>query len=141
MKTYFLILATLLVSVTSIAQTNPENISLIPLPVSLQATGDSFILPSNIVIASNSQSPEVQQVIKQFSDKISTATGYKVQTGGNPPTISFNIHNKPDTVLGNEGYHLTVTDNDISISANQRSSAVRVWVAPNRGAAGFFTAA
>lgn len=119
MKTYFLILATLLVSVTSIAQTNPENISLIPLPVSLQATGDSFILPSNIVIASNSQSPEVQQVIKQFSDRIWTATGYKVQTGGNLPTISFNIHNKPDTILGNEGYHLTVTDKDISISANQ----------------------
>ena len=119
MKTYFLILAMLLVSVMTIAQTNSQKISLIPLPVSLQETGGSFTLPGNIVVASNNQSPEVLQVIKQFSDKISTATGYKVQTGGNLPTISFNIHNKPDTVLGNEGYHLTVTDKDISISANQ----------------------
>ena len=119
MKTYFLILSTLLLSVTSVAQSNPQNIALIPLPVSMQATGGSFILPSQIVVGSNNQSPEVQQVIKQFSDKISKSTGYSIQAGSNQPTISFNLNPVADTVLGTEGYHLTVTDKDISINANQ----------------------
>lgn len=119
MKIYFLILTTLLVSVISTAQTNPENISLIPLPVSLQATGGSFILPANIVVASNSQSAEVQQVIKLFSDKITKATGYSIKAGNHLPTISFNLNPGADAALGTEGYQLTVTDKDISINANQ----------------------
>ena len=121
MKTYFLILTTLLISVITAAQKNPENISLIPLPVSLQATGGFFTLPVNIRVSSNNQSPEVQQVIKQFSEKISKATGYNIQAGSNQPAISFNILTIQDSVIGNEGYLLTVTEKDISINANQPS--------------------
>ena len=119
MKKYFLILASFLVSFIAIAQTNPENISIIPLPVSLQATGGFYILPANIVIASNNTSPEVQHVIKHFSDRISKATGINIQSKGDSPTISFIISATPDTVLGTEGYHLTVTDNGITLTANQ----------------------
>src|SRR5688572_18347800 len=119
MKNIFFLLSVLAISIITHAQNSAEKIAIIPIPVSMQVTGDAFLLPSNIVIGSNNQSAEVQQVISQFSEKLTPATGFTVTRNNTSPSVVFNINDKPDAIIGDEGYHLTVTNNQVTINANK----------------------
>ncbi len=114
---YFLFF--LLLSCSVFAQSNIPRIAIIPQPVYLKQGSGYFKLPENITVhAPNSN--EIQSVISILSQRISPATAYHVSTTKNSDQASINliINDAYDSKLGNEGYHLSVRDSGVKISAN-----------------------
>ena len=112
-----LFLSIVLFTIRSFSQT--DNIALIPQPVSLTEAKGSFTLPEKITISTNSDLPEVKNIIAQLSYPLTTATGYPVTTANNSATISLLINKIANSNIGNEGYQLSVTPGRVSITANQ----------------------
>lgn len=111
MKKTLLALA-LLSCVISGAQT----ISVIPQPVSVITTNaGTFHLTNNTVVGY--RSPVVRQVAAFVSNKLSTATGYKIRAG-NDGNILLNINKVRNAKIGDEGYTLIVSQKNILVSAN-----------------------
>ncbi len=100
-----------------------QDLSLIPMPVSVQKGNGSFELSNSTVITVPAQQPEIQKVASYLVAKIKPATGLtlKVASGSFSSTIEFVINSKTDTQLGKEGYLLEVTSDKIKISANAPS--------------------
>jgi hexosaminidase len=114
---YFLFF--LLLSCSVFAQPNIPRIAIIPQPVYLKQGSGYFKLPENIIVhAPNSN--EIQSVISILSQRISPATAYHVSTTKSSDQASINliINDAYDSKLGNEGYHLSVSDSGVKISAN-----------------------
>jgi hexosaminidase len=86
-----------------------DDIYLIPQPVSMTTCHTNFVLPKNLVIKTNSSSPEVIN-----------ATGYQLRNASDQSgIITFNVNQQPEKLLGKEGYKLLVGPASITISANQ----------------------
>ena len=114
-----LLLSIVLTATKLFAQT--DNIALIPQPVSLTVGKGKFTLPEKITISSNSDLPEVKNIIAQLSYPLTTATGYPVTAANNSTTISLLLNKIVNSNIGNEGYQLSVTSNGVIISANKPS--------------------
>ena len=96
--------------------------SVIPLPVKMVFGTGSFKLTSDIQVVADKASTTTAQ---QFVDVISHSTGFALKVTGKAskglrPVIRFRQDRKL-TQLGNEGYQLTVTLQDITISAPQEA--------------------
>jgi hexosaminidase len=90
--------------------------SLIPLPVSVTyQEGVKFRLKPTAKLGGNTQ--EAREVAVQLGDFLRRATGYSLSTGMKGD-IQLNIHSVWDSVLGNEGYRLTVKRKRIVIDSN-----------------------
>jgi len=96
-------------------------IAIIPEPVMLLKHSGTFILPENIVIQAG-KSAEFQQTIAFLQERLTQATGRFVSVVHSPtPTATFKfiLNEKVNPTLGNEGYQLSVTTKQVTISANQ----------------------
>ena len=98
-----------------------ENI--IPKPVSVVPTGDSFDLTDQTDIYVQGGSAELLQIGQYLADKLnpSTAWGIEVKTASEAP-VAGNILlaiSENDTELGDEGYELTITDKSVNLTANK----------------------
>ncbi|HWK02197.1 MAG TPA: family 20 glycosylhydrolase [Puia sp.] len=103
------------------SQEKTAPISLIPAPVSLQVDPGTFVLPKNITIEAPDQ-PALAQAIKDLAKDLSIPTAYNVMItrhAAGTADIRLTLNKIPDTVLGAEGYRLTVTPKNIVIRANQ----------------------
>lgn len=95
---------------------------LIPVPVSLEATGSSFALSSktNIYIPENAK--QLEQLGQYLADLLNPATGLEigVKTTTNAPSSDYiYLHlTDQDKELGDEGYTLTTTVDGVSLAAN-----------------------
>jgi hexosaminidase len=95
-----------------------DNLNLIPRPVEVNRTDGAFKLTEHTSIIYNSQ--DVVPLAGMLLKRINTATGFNIQTGlGKERSIRLVLNNNPDKVIGTEGYRLEVTENGISISANE----------------------
>ena len=103
----------------SFGQHMPSEIAIIPRPVSIVENTGFFVLPPHIVIEAATQ-PELKQVIAFLKDRLSTPTGIPVTINNIAPTatIKLVLNKKADPLIGNEGYHLVTTLQNISIKAN-----------------------
>jgi hexosaminidase len=98
-----------------------ENI--IPKPVSIVPTGESFDLTDQTDIYVQGESAELLKIGQYLADKLnpSTGLGIEVKTTGEAPS-SGNIYlslSENDAELGDEGYELTITDSSVKLTANK----------------------
>ncbi len=98
-----------------------ENI--IPKPVSVVPTGDSFDLTDQTDIYVQGESAEQLQIGQYLADKLnpSTGLGIEVKTTSEVPA-SGNIYlslSENDTELGDEGYELTITEKLVNLTARK----------------------
>lgn len=111
-----------IISETSIEMgMTPPEIAIIPEPVSIIKNEGQFILPKNVTIQAGNID-EVNSVVAYLQNKLSTATGSFVSTvtdNGAPAQIKLLINARPNPVIGNEGYQLSVTPTAIIIKANK----------------------
>lgn len=107
---------------TSVEHAGPvPEIAIIPEPVSVIKGEGHFILPENLVIQAPALA-EFKQSVAFLQERLSVPTGNFVSVVNTPdPTagIKLILNDKPNHVLGNEGYQLSVTPSFITIKANK----------------------
>ncbi|HUX83664.1 MAG TPA: glycoside hydrolase family 20 zincin-like fold domain-containing protein, partial [Chitinophagaceae bacterium] len=101
------------------AQEPTTGIAIIPEPVSTTVGKGHFNLPEHVSIWATRDS-NMAEVITFLKEKLTVATGRQVTFGsGTRSTIRLLINHKIDTILGDEGYRLSVKPTHIEIRANQ----------------------
>lgn len=94
--------------------------SIIPEPVSYESNSNVFVLGTELRVTINTKNEQVTKYTNQFSTFLEKA-GIKVLNENskkvNSLTISLNKKENPE--LNIEGYNLTVTTNNIALSANE----------------------
>lgn len=103
--------------------TDLSKANIIPKPVSVVPTGDSFDLTDQTDIYVQGESAELLQIGQYLADKLnpSTGLGIDVKITGEIP-VSGNIYlslSENDTELGDEGYELTITEKSVNLTANK----------------------
>jgi hexosaminidase len=103
--------------------------SIIPKPVSIIASGESFYLKSRTRIFIQGESDELFQIGKYLADRLKPATGFKMEvlTSYKAPRAG-NIYLtllEPDASLGDEGYKLTIARKFIKLAANSPAGLFR----------------
>lgn len=108
-------------SVSVFAQKTNVADMLIPEPVSVTSGTGNFLLTSKAVIHVMSSNADAKRVGNYVAEKLKRATGYSVpvQFSSKKMSNGINLSLINDATLGNEGYHLNVTPQEISISANK----------------------
>ena len=92
--------------------------SLIPKPREVTTTGKRFPLKetASIVIASNSD--ELKSIAGYLADKLKPSTGYQLPLStGQPSPGDIVLALKEDSQLGEEGYELTITEDQVKLTA------------------------
>lgn len=122
MNKIFHFLFLFLLSCTGFAQSNIPKIAIIPQPVSLKQGFGYFNLSENSTVSAPNSS-EVESVISNLNQRISPATGFQINSVKNSEHAEINLilYETYDSKLGNEGYHLSVTEKGVKISANKSS--------------------
>ena len=108
-------------SITKPAQKSSTMDNIIPRPVSVIPALGSFTLSPNTIIYVSADSEELTRIGQYLADKLNPSTGYNIKTeplqqkqeNGN----IFLTLTDSDTLLGQEGYNLLITDNAINLSA------------------------
>jgi len=103
--------------------------SIIPKPVSITATGESFALNEKSSIFVRGEADEMIQIGQYLADKLNPVTGFatKVKTTSAEPR-SGNIYlslSDQDNKLGDEGYELTITKHLITLTAGKPAGIFR----------------
>jgi len=136
MKNLFPVLATIAaLTLAGLAgcATEPTDLSrnsIIPKPVSVTPTGESFVLTRNSDIFVSPGSPEELTSIGNFlAEKLnrSTGLGLQVLNDGRKPgkgDIQLSI-DEIDPDLGDEGYELVITDRSLTLTANRPAGLFR----------------
>jgi hexosaminidase len=98
-----------------------DEIAIIPEPVTVIKHEGYFTLPENILIQATKPA-DLKQTISFLQERLGIPTGYFVSST-TTPTPSANIKlvltDRNDAVIGTEGYHLQVTPQQITITANK----------------------
>lgn len=98
-------------------------IHLIPEPVSVKEQTGEFVLDNTVSIDLKSKNKQLQESLKWFNGKIQKATGIDLNHQKGTKKISISINETLDTEIGKEGYKLTVTPANVSLSANTAAGA------------------
>src|SRR6476659_6545835 len=111
---FFLVINLLVLSQTA-------SINIIPIPASVTAKTGSFQLTDKSVIQLASTDADANRVAHFLADALNTSTGYKipVSKSGSGGAIKLVLLSSEDKSLGNEGYKLSVTTNEVIVSANK----------------------
>jgi hexosaminidase len=110
------------ISCTTKAPSDLSKESIIPKPVSITATGDYFKLKAGTDIYVQGESAELKQIGQYLADRLKPSTGFGIDV---KPTTeaprSGNIYltlSSANAVPGDESYELTITENQMKLSAN-----------------------
>jgi hexosaminidase len=97
--------------------------SIIPKPVSVVATGNGFGLTSTSLILVEGENEDLINIGNMLSTELSAITGFnnKVETTAGTPKEGniYLVLGGADAKLGSEGYELTITEDLITIKANE----------------------
>ena len=120
MNKQILFLLFFLISFNSTSQVPTNTISIIPQPVHILKGTGHFTFPKEVLIHAP-DSPELVKTISILSERLSLPTGNHVTfaTSSNGATIKLLLNDSDDSLLGKEGYTLSVTHTGIKIKANQ----------------------
>jgi len=98
---------------------------IIPAPVNYIQTSNKLTFDHlNILVKVNDK--DVDQYTRQFKQYLS-AKGFTNQTGGTQKNIVVDLNKKNEPKLGKEGYHLTIDDQGITISANKAAGIFNAY--------------
>jgi hexosaminidase len=100
-----------------------SEIAIIPEPVTIIKQEGHFVLPQSILIQAVKPA-ELKQSVAFLQERLSVPTGYFVSStaaASNTANIKLVLTDKNDAVIGAEGYHLQVTPQQITITANKPS--------------------
>ncbi len=116
MKTKFLILLLISLFNTSLffAQHN-----IIPVPVNYSQTDVSFTFQKEIYLISKIKNVKTNVYINQFHEFLSQRGINVIDKKAKKNYIKISLNKKADSTLGNEGYTLKVTEDNIVLSANK----------------------
>jgi len=119
MKKLFELMACCLLSVTVFGQAGNTGIAIIPEPVSLTKNEGQFSLPKTLVISAGTE-PETKQTVAFLTERLSVPTGSTVSASANATdaTVILKLNKTADKTIGKEGYQLSVTPNNVLITAN-----------------------
>jgi hexosaminidase len=120
MKQISLLLTSFLIGTMVIAQT-PNDIAIIPQPVTLEKKSARFVLSGQTKVAADAKNADVQRVVRLFTDKVKTATGYTLAAAApavKANAIGFTLNKTADKTIGKEGYTLDVTATGVQVTAN-----------------------
>lgn len=126
---FFLLILVVSFSCEKKAQTDLTTVSIIPKPVSVTATGSSFQISEQTGIFYKGASEELNKIGLFLADIIRPSTGYDIQvqsSDGPPKAGNFYFTLDGDaTLLGDEGYELTITDGMVTLNAHQPAGIFR----------------
>lgn len=118
-----LLALTVLFSQMACGPTNLSKENIIPKPVSITSTGDSFGMTDQTNIYIQGGSAELMQVGQFLADKLnpSTGLGLDVKSTNEAPTPGNILLalSENDSQLGDEGYELNITNEMIKLTANK----------------------
>lgn len=102
------------------ALSQENKIAIIPEPVSITTRTGHFTLPKTLEIEAPDHA-DLKPALDMFRKRLSIPTGIPVTIKKNAvsASIKFQINGTKDNKLGNEGYTLSVTPNNIVVRANQ----------------------
>jgi len=103
------------VSVTVYSQN--KRISIIPQPEVLREGTGSFIIDAATAIVLGTNDPELRKVAEMLNAELKKAAGISLNIESAPRKKGIHFLLSPEAPLGNEGYRLAVTTEDISIFA------------------------
>jgi len=95
-------------------------LNLIPKPVSILPTQEEFILSDSTIIQTDFSNEEVKSLAKYLSTQLQSATGGQINlkdSDQNTNKIKLELDN--DSSLGDEGYELMVTTDELRLRANR----------------------
>lgn len=98
-----------------------NDIAIIPQPVKMTTNEGKFTLPSRILIQAD-ETPELQGTLDILKRHVTIPTGSTATINtikGVPATIKLSLNKTEEATLGKEGYHLTVTPKQVTITANK----------------------
>ncbi|WP_158800041.1 beta-N-acetylhexosaminidase [Pedobacter sp. L105] len=98
-------------------------IHLIPEPVSVKEQSGEFLLDKNVSLTTKSGDKQLQQSLKWFSQKIQKTTGIDLNHAGGTKKMTVVINQRADTSIGKEGYKLSVSPENITLTANTAAGA------------------
>jgi hexosaminidase len=129
MKVYLRIVPILLLTVMTVFQackneppTDLTKESIIPKPVSVIATGKTFLLTNKSIIYVPNGNGELMEVAHRLASQLNEVTGYtnSIQATDSRPTEGIYLTvDGNDADLGNEGYSLVIEEELITIAANK----------------------
>ncbi len=119
------LLFVLLIGCTATEQPTALDLAVVPLipqPVSVTASGSSFRLTPETVIYTDGTSDELTKIGEHLTDYLRPATGFQLPveaTDAPPEAGHVYLVLADDDELGEEGYELTVTEDQIRLTAAQ----------------------
>lgn len=96
--------------------------SLIPAPVSYKSTGSFFVFDNQLILDTQTDNPAVQKTIaslEKYLQKKNIRITKNTTSKKEAKTLQINLLKEKNTLLGAEGYQLTVNENKIQLLANQ----------------------
>lgn len=106
--------------------TDLTKVSVIPIPVSVEATGGVFSITEETVVYVSEDN--LNEVANYLVNKLAPATGFQMKTevAQSTPTKGIYLNsNANNEQLGSEGYELIITENLLSLSANESEGVFR----------------
>jgi hexosaminidase len=97
-----------------------QNIAIIPEPVLLTKKTGEYVLPASIgIVAARAQG--INYASAYLQKKLTTATGYACSINNNTATngIQLLLNQPANSLIGKEGYNLSVTPAGVTIRANE----------------------
>lgn len=114
--------------ITKTAPTPSFN-NLIPRPVSIDESGQIFILTNTANIYVESATAEMLEIGRYLADRLNPATGFDIQalpTSGRPMSGNIFLTATGNNIdLGNEGYELTITPDQVTLCAHRPAGLFR----------------
>lgn len=116
----------LLIFSSAATVSSAQSIQIIPEPVSITPQKGEFTLTRETVILADMTNPDIKNIVTQLKEIIDPSTTFDVPVSNSRAsessnTITFSLA-RDTTSYGNmEGYHLSVTDNNVTVSAPSAS--------------------
>ena len=98
------------------AHASDGRIRIIPEPVKVTEQSGEFQLNTTTVLSYSDN--KLKETADWFASKIKTSTGLELKKGNGNNRISFELNEKADPTLGEEGYTLKVTPAEVTLKAN-----------------------
>ena len=94
---------------------------IIPLPVEMQMTEGAFELTNSTALTANNE--EAKTVAEFFAEKLGKATGFAPKVMDRAMNGAINITVNPEAEMPEEGYTLSVTPEEVNLTAKTASGA------------------
>ena len=120
MKKYILVLCSYFLATIGIGQQSDNRLNLLPEPVKAIRNPGYFKLQEKISIEGPSLAT-LQPTLQFLKQRLSIPTGLTVLVSTQPSAapIKLILNKQADPLIGNEGYHLSVTSSAITLRANE----------------------